>query len=373
MHVCHLINSLEHGGAETHLLEMARANKRMNTDLSLTVCSIEGAAPLADEFRDLGIEVKNFGARFKFDPRSIIRIGGFFSQQEFDILHTHLPLSHALGRPLGRLAGIENVVSTQHNVADNYHPITGMLEQLTRPLDTQTIAVSDGVRQSFDTRGRPWEIIYNGIDVEAYNEDVRAASPDNVRKKWDVGDDVVFLNIARYEPEKAQSDLLEAMARVTNQRQDVTLLLVGSGRLEDELWAKIRDENLESNVKLTGHVPSVKEYYALADVFVSSSIREGLPITFLEAMAAELPIVGTKIPGVDELVINGETGYLVPPKGSEELANRLLKLSDPERQTAFGKAGFQRVRTQFDIRETLKAHIRLYEEILNKTNSEDTS
>lgn len=371
MEVCHLVNSLEHGGAETHLLEMARANQDANKDLSLTVCSIEEAEPLADEFRDLGIEVRNFGATFKFDPRSIVRIGRYFQQKEFDILHTHLPLSHVLGRPLGRLSGIETIVSTQHNVADNYHPITGTLERLTRRLDTRTIAVSEGVRQSFDTEGQPWETIYNGIDVESYNKEVRAANPDHVREKWDIGDDVVFLNIARYEQEKSQSDLLKAMARVTDQRQDVTLLLVGSGRLKDELRANIRNKNLEQHVILTGHVPSVVEYYALADVFVSSSIREGLPITLLEAMAAELPVVGTSIPGVNELIIDGKTGYLVPPKTPGRLADSLLKLSDSGRQATFGNAGFERVRAQFDISETLEAHIRLYRELLHEGQRED--
>ncbi|WP_336135346.1 glycosyltransferase [Natronomonas amylolytica] len=371
MHVCHLVNSLEYGGAETHLLEMARANQQANTGLSLTVCSIEEAAPLAEEFRDLGVEVQNFGAAFKFDPRSIVRMERYFRQQEFDILHTHLPLSHALGRPLGRLTDIETIVSTQHNVADNYHPITGTLERLTRRLDTRTIAVSEGVRQSFDTNGQTWETIYNGLDVESYNEEVRAANLDRVREKWDIEDDIVFLNIARYEAEKSQSDLIETMARVTDQRKDVMLLLVGSGSLEDELRTKIRDENLEQHVKLTGHVPSVVEYYALADVFVSASVREGLPITLLEAMAAELPVVGTTIPGVDELVVDGETGYLVPPKAPKVLAERMLALSDSERQEAFGKAGFDRVRTQFDISKTLEAHIRLYRKLLHEDQSKD--
>jgi hypothetical protein len=98
MHVCNLINSLERGGAETHLLEMAQANKTADTDLSMSVCAIEQNAPLADKFREVGIAVQNFGSMFKFDPRSTSRMANYLQQNEIDILHVHLPLAHTLGR-----------------------------------------------------------------------------------------------------------------------------------------------------------------------------------------------------------------------------------------------------------------------------------
>ena len=369
MHICHLINSLEHGGAETHLLEMARANQAAETDLSMTVCAIEANAPLAAEFRDIGVEVQNFGAAFKFDPRSVVRMTKYFKRNEFDILHIHLPLAHTLGRLVGRISGIEVIVSTQHNVADNYHPITGTLEKLTRPLDTRTVAVSEGVRQSFSTpfhgSGHPWETIYNGIDVEAYNDEVTASDLSDITEKWDITDELVFLNVARYQPEKSQVDLIDAMAEVTEQHPNTKLLMVGRGDLEDKLRRRIREKGLEAHVKLTGFVPSVVEYYALADVFVSSSIREGHPITLLEAMAAELPVVGTAIPGVDELVVDGETGLLAPPQSPAALADRLLKLTNSTKREQFGQAGFERIRDNFDISQTLESHIELYRELLN--------
>jgi glycosyltransferase involved in cell wall biosynthesis len=369
MHVCHLVNSLEYGGAETHLVKMTRENQTADTDFLMSVCAIEQNAPLTDEFREIDIEVQNFGATFKFDPRSIARMVKYFNQNRFDILHIHLPLAHTLGRLVGRMSGIDIIVSTQHNVANNYNPITGTLEKLTRPLDTRTVAVSEGVRQSFSTpfhgSGHSWETIYNGIDVEAFNEIVNSSDPSEVKEKWEITNELVFLNVARYQPAKSQADLIDAMEEVTDQSPNTKLLIVGRGKLENKLRQRIQEKGMEAHVKLTGFVPSIVEYYALADVFVSSSIREGHPITLLEAMAAELPVVGTAIPGVNELVVDCETGFLAPSQSPTALADRLLGLMDTTKRQQFGQASFKRVRDNFDISDTLDSHIELYKEVLD--------
>lgn len=367
--VCHVINSLGHGGAERLLVELTRKNIGANTDFDMTVCSIEENDPLASELGEIGVKVQNFGASFKFDPRSILKMYRFFRQESFDIVHAHLPLAHSLGRMVGRVAGTKLIVSTQHNVADNYHPITRILEKSTRPLDVRTVAVSKGVRQSFSTPvfwADHWDVIYNGINVDDYNRSVRTADTGQIKDQWGITDDIVLLNVARHDPEKSQIDLIDAMPRVLKAEPNTKLLIVGDGELRGELEKRISGKGLSDSVELTGHVPSVTEYYAIADCFVSSSTREGLPITLLEAMASELPVVATAIPGVDELVVEGETGFLVPPKSSIDLADRILELSDPIRRREFGRAGFKRVRGNFDISNTLEKHLQLYREILDE-------
>jgi glycosyltransferase involved in cell wall biosynthesis len=216
-----------------------------------------------------------------------------------------------------------------------------------------------------------WETIYNGIDAESFNEEVRSSDPSSIEDKWDMTDELVFVNVARYEPEKSQIDLIDAMDEITEQNPNTKLLIVGRGKLEEKLRRRIRQKDLESHVKLTGFVPSIVEYYALADVFVSSSIREGHPITLLEAMAAELPVIGTTIAGVNELVIDGETGLLAPPQSPTTLADRLLELMDATKRQQFGQAGFKRVRDNFNISQTLDSHIELYRELLNAPRSQE--
>ncbi|WP_394353563.1 glycosyltransferase [Halosimplex rubrum] len=125
--------------------------------------------------------------------------------------------------------------------------------------------------------------------------------------------------------------------------------MVGWGPREDRLRDRIRQRGLGDAVTVTGRVPSVHEYYALADVFVSSSVFEGLPIAHLEGMAAGLPIVATDIPGVVEVVVDGETGLLIPPEDPGALASGMCELADATRRTEFGHEGRQRVESKFDI------------------------
>jgi glycosyltransferase involved in cell wall biosynthesis len=91
----------------------------------------------------------------------------------------------------------------------------------------------------------------------------------------------------------------------------------------------------------------------------------------LEAMAAELPVVGTTIPGVDELVVNGETGLLAPPQSPTALADRLLELMDATKRQQFGQAGFNRVQNNFAIFQTLDSHIEVYRELLEASQSQE--
>jgi glycosyltransferase involved in cell wall biosynthesis len=367
MKICFLINQLAPGGAPTLLLDIVR-HTDPDVNIEYTVCFIEGEDALVPEFEKAGARVVDFGAAFKFDPRALARMARFFRREEFDILHTHLPYSQTLGRMFGELGSTEHVISTQHNVPSERHPITRTLEQVTRPLDTATIAVAGDIERAF-TGGvhrydghlcRQWCTIYNGIDVEGFHERVRQANPTAFRAQKEIEGNPLFLTVGRYVPAKAQHDLISAMNYITDEHPDAHLLVVGWGELENELRQLVKKRGLTESVTITGRVPSedIPEYYALADVFVSSSVREGLPIAILEAMAAGLPVVATKIPGVQEAVENDGTGLLVPPNSPKELAKTMIQTAST--QEPFGERGYERVLDRFDVRQTARLHVELY-------------
>ncbi|WP_436911252.1 glycosyltransferase [Halosimplex marinum] len=373
MEICYLINQLAPGGAPTLLLDLVR---RTDPDVSYTVCFVEGDDSLVPDLREAGAEVVDFGASFKFDPRALGRMARFFRRREFDVLHTHLPYSQTLGRLSALLGTIGAVVSTQHNVPENYHPITRTLERTTRPLDDATVAVSAGVERAFrgaahrydGTLEDGWCTIYNGVDTDAFGTAVETADPDSLAVT--VADDAtVYLNVSRYVPAKDQATLVDAMAAVVDREPAAHLFVVGWGSEEESLRERVRRRGLDDDVTVTGRVPSVHPYYALADVFVSSSVFEGLPIAHLEAMAAGLPVVATDIPGVDEVVVDGETGRLVPPESPDALASAMCDLASADRQSEFGRAGRQRVGEEFDIASTVEAHRRLYESLSPSSGS----
>lgn len=373
MQVCYLINQLAPGGAPTLLLNIVENTD--DEDISYTVCYIEGDDNLVEELRAAGADVVDFGANFKFDLRALYRMTNFFRSQDFDMLHAHLPYSQTLGRLFARLGGVDIVISTQHNVPDNYHPITKILERITRRFDARTIAVSEGVERAFTGESakyrpgqhRQWCTIYNGIDVSSFNEAVKRANPEKVRKRWNVDADLIYLNISRYVPPKSQTDLVAAMDHVIDDAPDAHLFIVGWGELESELRTEVETRGLGEKVTITGKVPTVHEYYALSDIFVSSSIFEGMPIAHLEAMAAELPIVATEIPGVREVVTDGENGYLVSPGNPEMLAGAMIDCLPPDRRNQFSQASYSRAAGDFSIEQTVDAHLSLYRELLENT------
>jgi glycosyltransferase involved in cell wall biosynthesis len=368
MNVCLLINQLAPAGAQTLLLDIV-THTDADTDINYTVCYIEGEDTLAADFEAAGVRVVDFSAEFKFDLRALGRMARFFRREEFDVLHAHLPYSQTLGRVFGRLGGIEHVVSTQHSAPNNYHPITRTLERITRPLDSRTVAVSKAVERTFTGEAREYEYgqhrqwctIHNGIDAEAFQKQVRAAEMAALRDEWGVGDGPVFLNVARYFPQKAQHTLVEAMPHVLGELPDAHLLVVGWGELEDDLRATVQERGLDGTVSITGRVPAVHPYYRLADEFVLSSVRESFGIVLLEAMAAELPVVATDVQGIPEIVDHGRTGLLVPPRSPERLAGAMVRAAASAER--FGTNGYERVSKRFDSRRTVASHVEMYTEL----------
>jgi glycosyltransferase involved in cell wall biosynthesis len=280
-----------------------------------------------------------------------------------------LPYSQSLGRLVGSVADIDHIVSTQHNVPANYHPIERVAERLTRSLDSQTIAVSEGVQTAFTgeselfdsgTDGQ-WTTIPNGIDVNTFAGSVDAADGSAVRQEWGLSDsDPLYLNVARYEPQKRQGTLIEAMEDVVDSVPSAHLLIVGWGSLESELREKVRNAGLSEAVTVTGRVPEIHGYYAAADVFVSASAFEGLPVTILEAMAAKCPVIATDIDGVREVVLDGETGRLVPPDESTQMAVAMRELADHATRERYGTQGYERVQSLFTVEQMVSRYTRLY-------------
>jgi len=355
MHVCSVINSLQQGGAETLLVSLV---KHSPEDINHTVCHFGWDDTLEQLLTDAGATVVNLDFSMSYDPRGIRRLRHVLSGG-VDVLHAHLPPAVIASRMAALGTGVP-VVSTHHNVPDNYGGFSRRVERLTRPLDYMTVAVSDGVRHAQPrVPGEEWRTIHNGIDVVGFEERVNGADADVVRNEWGVDADDVLLNIARYSPQKRQTDLARAMHHL--RERDAHLFVVGWGNLEGEIHKAAVEAGVAERVTVTGRVPDVEPYYAAADLFVSSSVREGLPITLLEAMAASLPIVATDIPGVRELV-SDEVGRLVPPEDPQILAEAIAAVLDDE-QTALGASARRRVKAEFDITKTVAAYAELYREV----------
>ncbi len=355
MHICHLVNSLSVGGAEQTIYNLVNADDETN----YTVCALEGKDDLAPKIRDAGAEVYLAKEQFRFDPRALKRLHRELKQRQIDVLHTHLAYAQIVGRLVAPRTGIKSIVSTQHSLQQLSHPVMRSLEQFTKARDDTSVAVSEGVRASFSDlgRNRTWETIYNGIDVTTFNHQVITHSKSTVSDSGPI-----FLNVGRCVPPKAQSILIKAMDDVVMELPEAKLIIAGDGPLFKKLQEEILDRGLERNIELVGHASPIEPYYAKADVFVLPSRIEGLPISILEAMAAELPVIASDIPGVSEVVVEGKTGHLVSPNNPTELATVMISTVKGN-HSELGQAGFNRVKKQFNTEQMLASYLKLYKSL----------
>lgn len=377
-HVGHLLNSAGRGGAEMLTLELIRHTDR--DDVSYTVYYLGSDHTLASDFADAGARVVDIGARTsppQLDPSVAPKLLARIAKDDPDVLHGHMPYVQVIGRIASCLPGPDAAVSTVHTLEETLPYVSQRLTSLTQPLDSATVAVSEGVRNSYtrtsdadrdDGAGRDWRTIYNGIDASEFNSKIErlSGSPSVADAETD---GVRFVNIGRFVPEKAQFDLLEAMEQVRERLPDSHLYLVGSsGPLQSELRQRVARSGLQDHVSVVYHDSNefdIHSFYGLADVFVSSSILEGMPMTHLEAMAAELPIVATDILGVREIIEDGRTGVLVPPNSPDRLAEAMVSFSSASKRREFGRNGFRRVERRFSIERTVDAYLDLYREVLS--------
>lgn len=368
MEICHFINGVGNAGAENLL---ARIVETADTDdTSYTVLYLGTYHDLAERIEDAGAELICLDARTdppQLDPSLPFRFARVVRRRDFDIVHTHNPYTHILARTVGKALGDFEVVSTQHLVKDALNPLFAAGGDLTRSRETASIAVSQGVQRSFtdeaslyDESGLrdDWCTVYNGIHVDRFNQRVADADPPEHDP-----DELSFVNVGRYAPQKCQRVLIDAMSTVTEALPHAHLYLVGgSGPLEGALRDRVDELGLSDSVTITGFVPEIEPYYALADVFVSSSVSEGLPMTILEAMSSELPVVGTDIPGVSEVIADKESGYLVPPEDPDASAEAMISMADPTTRRRFGRRGYERAKERFDIQQTVDSYHDLYAE-----------
>lgn len=365
--LCHLLPSLGPGGAENLLLEIVR--KTRSEPVDHTVCFFEDDSYLRHAFEEAGATVQRIAPGIVdipyIDPVTLMRTTKYFRQNRFDVITAHVYVTHHLGRLGGLVGGASELVSVHHNTRNNYHPVIANIERYTRNLDSVTVAVSNGVNASLQPADRhhDWRVIHNGIDVQQFRDRTEQADTKRLKERLGLTDKYpIFLNVGRYSRQKSQDDIIRALDRITGSFDSPHLLLVGQrGDLETELESLVDDMELSDNVTITGRVDNIYAYYAVADIFVLSSVREGFGIVLLEAMAAGLPIVATDIPAVSE-VLNDEIGMLVPPNAPSQLATAMREITDSE--STFSTDNVEYVSANYDIETTATAYLNLYRELI---------
>jgi glycosyltransferase involved in cell wall biosynthesis len=351
--VVHLLLTMDVGGLERVAVDLARKSDPDRFDCRIVCLRDPGDfAPVA---RELGVRVEALGAHGWVD--GLCRLTRRLWQIRPHVLHTHNPGAHRVGVPARLLARVPVLVHTKHgrNYPDNPRAVA-MNRRLARFSDAIVAVSHDAARVAVEIEHIPVtkvRVIHNGI------EPGEPLSP----RAWDSWQPRA-ITVARLDPVKDQPTMLRAIRRVVDVCPDFRLDIVGDGPDRSMLERLTRDLALEANVSFHGYRRDVGTLLRRPQIFLLSSISEGIALTLLEAMAAGLPVVATDVGGNREVVEPKVTGLLVPPRRPDELAEAVLALRDPLAARALGAAGRVRLEHMFDLRRTIDQYSQLYEDQL---------
>jgi glycosyltransferase involved in cell wall biosynthesis len=266
------------------------------------------------------------------------------------------------------MAGVDNIITTYHNaITRDRWSVAYVVDPVVGRLDDISVSVSDGIQDSYRKRlpNNKWQTVYNGIDVEAFGEAVSEADKEQLRTRLGLssnGNGAVLLSVGRYVPQKRQETLVRAMPAILESHPDTHLVLVGWGPLEETLREIAVEQDVSDSVTVTGRVSDIYSYHALADVFAIASSFEGFGIVAVEAMAARLPVVSSDVLGLNEVIRDGETGYLVPPSDPNAFASAICTILNGDTDH-FGRKGRKRAEMRFDISQTVATYDEFYENL----------
>ncbi len=357
--IAQVIWSLGLGGAEQVVIRLAAGLDRRR--FQPLICCLDAPGPFAAQAEAAGVEVVAMGKRGPADLGAAWRLVRFLRRRAVDVVHTHLWGANLWGRPAAKLAGIPVVVTTEHNL-DTWKKVHHLaLDRALAPAATHLVAVSRQVQEFYEAHRvgrRRWQVVHNGVDTSVPMRRQRGPALLGLG----IGADTPAVGfVGRLGPAKAPDVFLLALARVAAECPAVRALVVGDGPLRPSLEQQARQLGLERQVIFAGLRKDATELLSGLDAVAVSSLREGLSMAMLEAMAAGVPVVATAVGGTPELVRDGETGLLAPPGDPEALSRALSGLlADPGRADRIRCAARRQVEERFSLARMVEGYEALY-------------
>lgn len=352
------ITGLAMGGAEHVVVNLA--DTLVARGHQVKIAYLTGEALVLPKNKN--IEVVAIGMQEKTDFLSAyFKLRALVKAFQPDVVHSHMVHANLISRLLRLTVKIPKLVCTAHSNNEG-----GQLRMLAYRITDKLADISTNVSQDavneFVAKGavKPGRMlaIANGIDVNTFSYNSHAR--DTIRNELGISDKKMLLAVGRLDVPKDYPNLLHAIERLAQQRDDFKVFIAGDGPLRSELAALVKTMNIEDMVEFLGIRRDVRELMSATDMYIMSSAWEGLPMVILEAMACERLIITTDCGGVSEAI--GSSGFLVPPKNSNALADALNSgLSLDESECAeISKAARQRVVERFSLDANVDAFLKLY-------------
>ena len=333
--------------------------------------SITGRYSLSDS-----IALRDFGATHKVGS-GWYEIGQELRNKQPKIVQFHGGRACVLGPMLAKFARIPVIINTIHNVFKNYSQLIKGLFRFSNLLVDVNACVSKTVEASFFSHTNGHDVlkeknlphhltIPNFIDIKRMRREAQKCSKDKTRQMLNLSSGEKFiLNIGQLIRQKDQFTLLKAFSLLLREKNGLFLGVMGDGPLREELHSICKKLGILDHVNFLGYRKDVYRILGAADLFVSTSLWEGMPLSHLEAMALGKPIVATKIPSVQELITNGNEGVLVEPKNPEAFKNAILNLiSSKDKMKLLGEAARAKVEDNHNLTTGINHYRSLYQTCL---------
>jgi sugar transferase (PEP-CTERM/EpsH1 system associated) len=362
----HVVNGLVRGGLENGLVNLI---SRLDSErFEHVVCTLRGLGPNAERLTAAGVHVEclaRAGKKSRVQTPALVRA---MRRLQPDIVHSR-NWAAIEGALAGRLARVSSVVHSEHgfdaDIGAHEPWRRTCFRRMAFELSDRVLTVSYQLRDLHSKRTRfpasRISVIHNGVDRTRYYPD--AAERVRIRRELGITDTEFCIGcVANLFPVKDHVTLLEAVTRMARAHEDCRLLVIGEGPERARLESFMSQHaEWKHRVHFMGSRSDVPALLRALDVFVLPSLAEGICNALLEAMATGVSVVATAVGGTPEIIVDGESGFLVPPRNAEALAQRLIDLRQrPELRMCLGQRGLERVRDEFSIDAMVRSYDELY-------------
>lgn len=354
-----LIKGLGIGGAERLIADGSRYWNRAKYEYSVAYI-LPWKDQLVSELEGEGVGVTCIGGSRGLDLRTPTRLRSLISEGAVDLIHAHLPSAGVLAR----FVTTTPVVYTEHNIAGSYREPTRTLNRLSYRRNRAVICVSEAVRESVSGFSGPTpRVIPNGVPA------LRPGSVSDVRAEFGIDASTkLIVHVGNIRPYKGHGNLILATRQLAESDKPFLVLSVGTEKRPGDL-ERVRQEadaaGVSDYIRFLGRRADARRLIGAADVVVNPSDVEGLPVVLLEALAMARPVVATDVGGVATVIIDRETGLLVPPADPEALAEALVEAMENPDSSAWGEAGAALVESRHSMAQMIEEYEEVYREVLD--------
>ena len=367
--VMHVLDALLLAGMEYGVIKITN---RLPEAIEPSICCLDYQADATRSIVHSRVRVLTLGRRTRHNYPLIFTLANVFRNNRIDVVHSHNWQTYLYASLAARLARVPILIHGEHGHDDLAAARRRLwIKRRLAPLVTQFVTVSEDLAGELQ---ETWNIPRDRIRTIPNGVELPAVAPEpgvDVRRELGLAPEhEVVISVGGVRRVKDYSTLIRAFARVHATRADTRLVIVGADcdpELHEELARLASMLGVQEAIRFTGLRLDIYRLLGAADVYVNSSIFEGMSNTILEAMAMRRPVVATRAGGNVELIEDGRTGFLVPPRDPETMAQRIdLLLSDPGRRRAIGDQARAYVESRHSMDRMIQSYTELYENCFDR-------